>query len=109
MIGTIFAIFALFAILILLPTLPFPEIPSGALTSITTLVAWLYSLNAYVPVDTLFYIGGIVILIEFTMNTVRLIGSIWHSITGRPNPFQTIGKTDTTDVGGQVPRSHTTL
>jgi len=58
-----------------------PPIPSEVIAVLQTAMGWASSPTNLVPVDTIFRIVGLIILIETILFGVKIVGWIWNRLT----------------------------
>lgn len=60
-----------------LTQLPFPTaLPTGFHTALTSVLGWVWGLNQVIPIDTLFTLFGIILMIEFIEMILHLVMTI---------------------------------
>lgn len=86
----------LLSVLLILPFFNWPAIPANVFTSLSLYTRYIWSFNAYIPVDTIFLLARWVIGVELSFVGLRMIGKVMHKLSGRPNILEEVGHTTQT-------------
>lgn len=110
MIKFIISLLVLLAVLLIIPFFNWPDIPINVFYSLQLYVNYIWSFNAYIPVDTIFTLARWIIGIELSFVGLRMLGKVAHMISGRPNMLEEVGRITSTTIGddGQ-PHTRTTV
>lgn len=79
-------------VLVILPLAPWADLPIGVGIAFITFFKYIWSLNTFIPVDTMMHLFLAITIIETILLIMRLIGSWSGSVSGTTNPLMTLGK-----------------